>query len=392
MLLPSQELKHQTAFTPNRCMLLALALLAATGCRTWNASPVAPPRSASAPWLPPFDSQQRCALFRPGAARTAIIGLDGSYSLPLEGGRTLWMFGDTFFGSFNSNGSRNIHAWQRSTTAITQNADLASCFSAAAFDGSSAEDAIVGPSGEDRGNRAGWPGELLRIGSAIWAYYALYDVGSEGGLNLSRVGYGILEGSGKPLRFRRNNEPLLFRGAEPTFGQAALVHQDYVYAYGVRERRHADGWVSKDVYVARVPSAQVANRSAYEFLAHLDGETPTWTLELSKATIVFTGEVNSVRWVEYLHGFLATYIEPLGTDVKARWSRTPWGPWSEPAVLAHCDVPKGAYCYHARLHPQLGSADGRSLALTYDTNAWKFGDMVKDSKLYWPWLVQINFH
>ena len=75
-----------------------------------------------------------------------------------------------------------------------------------------------------------------------------------------------------------------------------------------------------------------------------------------------------------------------------RSARTPWGPWSDPALLYDC--PDGAadprrFCYSAKAHPAL--AGGDFLIVSYVVNSTDFWQVAREGSLYWPRFVRARW-
>jgi hypothetical protein len=93
-----------------------------------------------------------------------------------------------------------------------------------------------------------------------------------------------------------------------------------------------------DAYLSIVPSGQFEAGKGIRYFAGLDGSNaPTWSDNESDATpIVKDGTLGdlSVTWCKELGLWLMTYdrrTQPNG--IAFSYSRTPWGPWSEPEIV-----------------------------------------------------------
>jgi hypothetical protein len=96
---------------------------------------------------------------------------------------------------------------------------------------------------------------------------------------------------------------------------------------------------ASSVYLARVPSNQLADRDAWEYLSDSDADGPSFSLVEDDALPLISSECVgelSVRREPERGLYLMTYNcahpdEPRG--VHLRTSETPFGPWSEPIVI-----------------------------------------------------------
>ncbi len=101
-----------------------------------------------------------------------------------------------------------------------------------------------------------------------------------------------------------------------------------------------------DAYLSIVPEARFENGKGTLYFAGLGATSaPTWSEKESDAVpIVKNGTLGdlSVTWCKDLGLWLMTYDRRAPTDgIAFSYSRTPWGPWSEPQVIFN-DVRDGA--------------------------------------------------
>jgi hypothetical protein len=96
---------------------------------------------------------------------------------------------------------------------------------------------------------------------------------------------------------------------------------------------------SSDAYLSVVPVANFENGKGTKYLAGLDAAgAPMWSEKESDATpIVKNGTMGdlSVTWCKDLGLWLMNYDSrpPAARGILFSYSRTPWGPWSEPQVI-----------------------------------------------------------
>jgi len=106
----------------------------------------------------------------------------------------------------------------------------------------------------------------------------------------------------------------------------------FVFTWGTGKFRESDA------YLSIVPAGQFEAGKGTRYFAGLDAaNSPTWSDKESEASpIVKDGTIGnlSVTWCKDLGLWLMTYDrrgQPIGTAFS--YSRTPWGPWSEPQVI-----------------------------------------------------------
>jgi hypothetical protein len=177
--------------------------------------------------------------------------------------------------------------------------------------------------------------------------------------NFTVLGVGLATGKpgSAPLAVARPQEDWrLFGADEPQFGAAVLAVGGFDYVFGTR------AWGGQnDLYVARVPHGELAQRSSYRFAA----AGGTWSEEISSASPLF-GEVPadlSVSWNDHLKAYLAVYARALspGREVLARIAPKPEGPYSEPRLLfsVETDPTAETFLAGAKEHPALAEDRGR---------------------------------
>ncbi len=119
-----------------------------------------------------------------------------------------------------------------------------------------------------------------------------------------------------------------------------------------------------DVYLAIVPEAQFENGRGTRYLAGLDkGGAPIWSEKESEArSMVQNGTIGdlSVTWCKDLGLWLMTYDsrEPAPRGILFSYSRTPWGPWSDPQVIFNAtrDGALGKFIHNPQAVPDDGLA------------------------------------
>jgi hypothetical protein len=117
---------------------------------------------------------------------------------------------------------------------------------------------------------------------------------------------------------------------------------NYVYAYGLD-----NDWRDQTaVYLARVPNTSVLDRSSWQFFAGMNGNTPTWTSDITQKAAVLTDERELYPTMfgtdcpanqRVIAQGGAVYDKPLNRYLMVTWgcathelyeAPQPWGPWS----------------------------------------------------------------
>jgi len=119
-----------------------------------------------------------------------------------------------------------------------------------------------------------------------------------------------------------------------------------------------------DAYLSIVPAAQFESGKGTRYFAGLDaGSAPIWSEKESDArAIVQNGTMGdlSVTWCKDLGLWLMTYDsrEPAPRGILFSYSRTPWGPWSEPQIIFNAvrDGALGKFIHNPQANPDDGLA------------------------------------
>jgi len=119
-----------------------------------------------------------------------------------------------------------------------------------------------------------------------------------------------------------------------------------------------------DAYLSIVPAAQFESGKGTQYFAGLDAHgAPIWSeMESDSKAIVQNGTMGdlSVTWCKDLGLWLMTYDsrDPAPRGILFSYSRTPWGPWSEPQVIfnAQRDGALGKFIHDPQAVPNDGLA------------------------------------
>lgn len=315
------------------------------------------------------------------------VGADGASSVDLGGGRTLWLFGDTWIDP-SGQATRQDARLIGNSVAIQSGADPSTAsirfYWGHAADGSPA--AFV----PDQGDERHWFGNGVRVGDRLLLLLNRVRH-AEGGLGFAAVGWTAWmvdnpDDQPSAWRMRELKTPENALGVLVGFG-AVLQRDGYVYAFG-----SADPVASHPVYGVRWSANQVHDGDLLAPEWWVD-ERLGWVLDASKAPrwpLFDEGQSElSIHWDQAAQKFLAVHTQGFGAaDVVVRSAPSLTGPWSAPRMLYRPSEYSRANTtiYSAKAHPELAGAD---LVLTYATNSFQFSDMVSDDSIYFPRFVRL---
>ncbi|MDQ3033264.1 MAG: DUF4185 domain-containing protein [Myxococcota bacterium] len=196
------------------------------------------------------------------------------------------------------------------------------------------------------------------------------------------VGFGRVRGERVVFEDAWTVEPAL------DLGDAAVASGDFVYAFGCPGTPE---WIEEDCIVGRAPLARLDEPSAWSIFGE-DGWGAGAPRRVFGAGPHRSAVVNDPRG----GGFLHVYAVGFGTRLELQRATAPEGPWSEPVVLAECELPAddpGAYCagpvVHLELFDPMRPSElvvGYSVGTTSPDGAER---RARDRASYWPRVVRL---
>lgn len=227
----------------------------------------------------------------------------------------------------------------------------------------------------------------VQAGGSAWLYYALFEAAPEEYFGYRLVGYGVSERDAPTGRYTPN-ATLLWDADAPAYGRAVVRQGNTVYVFGCKG---VPDTFRSDCFVARVAEDSLADPSAYTYYAGSVG----WSPEPTDAAAVFSsGGTISVRFHGDVSRWVVTYVPTFGDTLELRSAPAPEGPWSDPEMLARCEVPpddEQAFCEGAFQHPAL-AAGPHELVLGYSIVTFAEdaeARIVQAPQRYWPRLVRV---
>jgi len=336
------------------------------------------------PWL------EADALFR---SDPRWLGSDDAYSVDLQDGRTLWLFGDTFIDPGLTGSRREAH-FIRNSIGIQTGSDPSSA----------SIDFHWGHT------QAGEPRSFFEAHHPEWLW-PLDGRVVDGVLHLCfmKVRSPSPQASSvSPIEEWRRRGPLGFfdvydwhavivrNFAEPVdawklervtvpdsagiiCGAALLRHGQYLLSYG---------WKGRHGFLCRWPAATggVDISQAPEWW---DGRT--WTADPESAALALARCTTEFTVHQSASGkFIQLQVIGIQTgDLEVRWSDAPEGPWSDPYPVYRAPESEraGVFVYAAKAHMQLS---GAPLVCTYASNGPDVDYTLDDLSIYYPRFVRLD--
>lgn len=310
--------------------------------------------------------------------REGWTGADGTYSVPLPNGDTLWLFSDTFWGGVTDDGKRapgtrfinNSLALQEPSGQISfhhggTKADPKSVFTPP--DGKGwfwLHDAVAQESGKT----------TVMLGQ--------FDKVGDDALGFENVGAWLADLEMTAAGPKVGNYQKLPNFGEGVFYGASIMQEgDKLYLYGVKDK----GGV-KDSLLARVQKTTLSDPKTWEFF---DGED--WNSNSSEARPIATDvsyeySVHRASNGDYIMTSQGGAFSPR---VEIRRASSPQGPWSEPVTV--WTVPEQNttdISYNAKAHPEL--SDDRGLLISYNMNSLSWERNLEHADIYRPRFIRVK--
>lgn len=323
-----------------------------------------------------------CLLLRGNTS--SVLGMDVGSSVSLSDGRSMFIFGDTFTGTWDGDGSRHISGTVHSSAAIVDDTAIQSCFANTPFVESSGGVAELLASTRDEA----WPIGPVRIDSGhIELAFTWVKSDPNAGLGFDTLGNGIVSGPEGQATIAVDVAALSDSASRAMPAAWMLPGDGYAYIYRCGSQI---GSGYDPCIVGRAPTASLTSLGAYRYYVAGKGYVGAY----EDGTAVTEGApAFSISWNTYLGAYVQLYIEPFAPSISVRTASAPEGPFSSKVDVWPCSLPADdphAYCYAAFAHEQFDPANGQKVAVTYSTNSTDFDSMIRHPNVYWPRLVTID--
>ncbi len=307
-----------------------------------------------------------------------ITGADGATSLVLPGGKSLWVFGDTVEGPFESIHGLDLAPLRSNTGAIIPPQDASAGIREFSFlatpDGRRPRQLIPFADDEDPAKTRLWAIHGAAVGGQAYLFYHRISLleGIDVFQNFRLEGMGLARAAVDDPQFTRLNtadgKREFWSGEQPTFGVWVESTNEHLYMWGS---------LMTGMFLARVPPQQIEDLSAYEYLAEaptLDRPNvrPRWEKKFKPSAVLFDSVPNEMSAAFNPHLRKHVAIHALGREgqIVMRTAPERTGPWSEPQLVYEVkrDSPN-TFVYAAKEHPELARDDGRRIFITFVNSA-----------------------
>lgn len=313
-----------------------------------------------------------------------MTGADGTYSVLLPDGRTVWIFGDTFLGTVNKDNTREKRSpvFIRNSFGIQDGDSLRTLYQVK--DGW--ESSFVIPPDATRGEKFSedslwyWPGDGFIENGKLKVFMSAFWQAEEGNWGFRWVRTDLAVFSLPDVKLRKIEHIPFAAGSRIHFGHAVCDDtQHYTYIYGLGE--------DKKPYVARAEKGKVME--PWQFYTGRG-----WSNDVKKAQPMMDIQGSEQFSVIKLKDKFV-YLTQIGgfhdNSIVSYTSDTPYADWGNRKNLYNVPVPgddKDLFAYNALAHPQFINDEGE-LLVSYNVNSFNLEDLFDDATIYRPRFVRI---
>lgn len=311
-------------------------------------------------------------------------GADGAATVPLNSGKVLWLFSDTFIDQDGTGRRSNARKMIRNSIAVQDSADLSSGL-VYYYRGEKHNPSAFF---EFHGENWFWTGHGIPVQDKL-VIFLMEITSTKTGLGFEAVGWhtAIIENPcDTPDQWRINYH----RGPD-TFGvivgiSGLLQDDEFVYAFGVKEP------ATHETYLLRFKKVDLAGGKLDKLEWWVNNGWKAGVYEEPVADTLFTSQTEfSVHFEEALGKYVQIQTFGFGkASIGYRLADQLYGPWSDPVIIWTPQLKhEKEFVYSANAHPELRSG---GLIVTYNINNFDFGRLLKDEEIYYPEIIEITFN
>jgi hypothetical protein len=321
-------------------------------------------------------------------------GADAAYSIPLQDGRVVWIFGDTLYGDkreVNGTEPRMVHNSLGISTCKDGKWNIEYSIKRDADGGF---DSFFKPQRND--GTYYWALDGVEYNNDLWI--TLLCVRNKPNSDAFALGFEVcgtdlahVTGINKdPQHWNISYSPLVEEGLHANPSAAALIEDDYVYIFTLYETG------SRPQILTRIPLKGLsAPKKNLQYL----GADDKWHdgLEPGKAKAIMEKGASemSVRYHPELKKWIAVMVDPqiFSDKVILRTAPKMTGPWADGNVIyqipimqkSNPDYDSDTFCYAGKEHPEFEKPG--ELLFTYVCNSMKPKKLEKELNVYFPQVV-----
>ena len=326
-----------------------------------------------------IDGLDKTTAATPIPDRGSVTGGDGTYSIPLPDGRSIFLMGDSYIGPV-TNGQRPTSDHMFRNTYILYDEGRVSAIYGAGGDRNAS--AAVPPGVSDESRKWYWPGHGFVEGNTLYVFQTVMYQGAEGMWGFRYETTDILEYELPSLTLRRTTR-IPFRGSEDIhYGMAALNDGDYVYVYAQVDVTNDADPIS-EVLVARTTPAKLC--TDWEYYTGSGWSTDPSAAERLEglASVPVSSQFNVFR-LRDKYVLLTQNKRYNSGEIYTFTSDSPAGPWRNKQMIYRIPAMENRklFTYNAMAHPQFEKDD--MILVSYNVNTEEFSQQFSDVSTYRP--------
>jgi hypothetical protein len=311
-----------------------------------------------------------------------FTGSDGTYSVQLPDGRTLWIFGDTFIGNVTPDNRRikTNPSYIRNSFVLFEGNELRTLHQGEPHEFKSMmipPEVSDGTSGFTELQLWYWPGDAFIENGKLNVFASKFFQKDHTDMWAFEFrGTELVEFSLPDVKLSGVHR---FNDLDSIhYGHAVYEAPDYTYIYGLKNEL---------AYVARAMKGNV--RGSWQFY---NGKE--WVDDVRDAAPMLDAKGSEQFSVIDHKG---TYIlimqdTDLGRKIYSYTSSTPYGPWENRKMIYETPIPENCqqcWTYNALAHPQFTEND--LLLVSYNTNSMRMEDHYDNALIYRPRFIRVPF-
>ena len=323
-----------------------------------------------------FDSvfYQKFQMTKPG-----FTGGDGVYSVELQDGRSVWIFGDTFIGEVTPKQTREKTdpMYIRNCFVVQDNNNMTTVHKGKPEEFKSA----MIPNEIETKNKSEldvwyWPGDGFEHKNTLNVFVSKFHQKTKDMWGFEYLETELVQFSLPDITEVNKVKIPYSNKNEIHFGHAVLETENHLYIYGLGKGKP---------YVARTKYENT--NSNWEFY---NGTNWVTDVNLAKPMVDFDGsEQFSVSKIENKYVYISQ-LGHLSKEVYSFVSTSPFGPWNNKKLLFETPIDtnnKDLFTYNALAHPQF--TKNNELLISYNTNSMKLQDHFTNARIYKPRFMRV---
>jgi len=302
-------------------------------------------------------------------------GGDGTLSIGLPDGRTLWLFGDTFLGSVRPDGSRPLDSPLIRNCLVVQDGERL-----VTRHGGTTQDPVAFLVAEDPDTWY-WPGDGTVWGNRVWIFFHRFRQVTPGMWGWAWDGTVMATLRLPDLVIERVTPVVDDHGV--AYGAALLEMDSWVYIFGTEQRG-----AIKYLHVARASHNDLEGSWDY-----WTGQG--WSTDTGASRAILKG-VSSQFGVVCLGQRIGLVTmderQPFSDRMVVYLAETPTGSWQGPIEIYRApEADTAVVAYNPFVHPQFGSRNGH--LISYNINHVHDPDRLYDNAgLYRPRFIRVDLN